>query len=30
MTFVTDGNEGGVSDSKSQIFPLWVWFDEKF
>lgn len=29
MTFVTDGNSGGIN-SGSQIFPIWIWFDEKF
>lgn len=29
MTFVTDGNESKVN-SGSQIFPIWIWFDEKF
>ena len=29
MTFVTDGNSGGVS-SGSQMFPLAIWFDTKF
>ncbi len=29
VTYVTDGNEGGVN-SGSQIFPIWIWFDEKF
>lgn len=29
MTFVTDGNSGKVS-SGSQVFPIWIWFDEKF
>lgn len=29
MTFVTDGNEGGIN-SGSQVFPIWIWFDEKF
>ncbi len=28
-TFVTNGDQSGVN-SGSQIFPLWVWFDEKF
>lgn len=29
MTFVTNGNQSGINNG-SQIFPLWVWFDEKF
>ena len=29
MTFVTDGNSGGVS-SGSSMFPLAIWFDTKF
>ena len=29
MTFVTDGNSGNVSNG-SQVFPIWIWFDEKF
>lgn len=29
MTFVSNGNEGGVS-SGSQIFPIAIWFNEKF
>lgn len=29
MTFVTNGNQGGIN-SGSQVFPIWVWFDEKF
>lgn len=29
MTFVTNGNPGGVS-SGSQMFPLAIWFDTKF
>lgn len=29
ITFVTDGNEGGINNG-SQIFPVWIWFDEKF
>lgn len=29
MTFVTDGNEGGVNNG-TKYFPLWIWFDEKF
>lgn len=29
MTFVTDGNEGGIN-SGSQVFPIWIWFDENF
>ena len=29
MTFVTDGNSGGINNG-SQIFPIWIWFDEKF
>lgn len=29
ITFVTDGNENGINNG-SQIFPVWVWFDEKF
>lgn len=29
MTFVTDGNEGGIN-SGSQVFPMWIWFDETF
>lgn len=29
MTYVTDGNQGGVNGG-TQVFPLWIWFDEKF
>lgn len=29
MTFVQNGTESGINNG-SQIFPLWVWFDEKF
>ena len=29
MTFVQNGNESGINNG-SQIFPLWVWIDEKF
>ncbi|WP_290541189.1 surface glycan-binding family protein [Alistipes sp.] len=29
MTFVTNGNSGKIN-SGSQIFPIWIWFDEKF
>ena len=29
MTFVQNGNESGINNG-SQLFPLWVWFDEKF
>lgn len=29
MTFVTDGNSGGINNG-SQVFPIWIWFDEKF
>lgn len=29
MTFVTDGNSGGINNG-SQVFPVWIWFDEKF
>ena len=29
MTFVTDGNSGGIN-SGSQIFPIWIWFDRNF
>ncbi|MCM1300317.1 MAG: DUF4958 family protein [Alistipes senegalensis] len=30
MTFVVNGQESGVAGSKSQIFPIWIWFDENF
>ncbi len=29
MTFVTDGTESGINNG-SQIFPIWIWFDETF
>lgn len=28
-TFVTNGDASGVNNG-SQVFPIWVWFDEKF
>ncbi|NCC10151.1 MAG: DUF4958 domain-containing protein [Bacteroidia bacterium] len=30
MTFVTDGNAGGLGGSKNQVFPIFIWFDEAF
>lgn len=32
MTFTTDGNTAYLNDSKNpnQVFPLFIWFDEKF
>ncbi|MFV0546143.1 MAG: surface glycan-binding family protein [Bacteroides sp.] len=30
MTFITDGNIGGLGNSKNQIFPIFIWFDEAF
>ena len=29
ITFVTNGDDSGINDGK-QIFPAWIWFDEKF
>ena len=29
MTFVTDGKESGINNG-SQVFPIWIWFDENF
>lgn len=29
ITFVTNGDESGINNG-SQIFPAWIWFDEKF
>ena len=29
ITFVTNGNESDINGGK-QIFPVWIWFDEKF
>lgn len=29
ITFVTNGIEGGINNGE-KIFPIWIWFDEKF
>jgi hypothetical protein len=30
MTYVTDGDADGINGSSNQIFPIWIWFDERF